>query len=353
VCACLLHLTPQISRVFVGWCIALYVLYMIWVFAGDEWHQRGRPKPQLDGQSFKALLSRIASRGAVTDASNGPPRRSSGGGSSRSAVGYSSRDDLEESLLPWVVAEDEEVTAADFDRYNGMVAGPQAGAMGGPPPEFEAQLPFPMSPRRPGSHGDLGSGVVGGLGSRPASFTSQAVQQRSTEMSAVAGAFRGASGAAPGSQGGSARRVSAPSFATGANSSGGSGGGGAADWTSSTSLQVQRHASESLPIVSPLAAMQQQQQRQQAGTFSPVGYDMRQQAASSSSRQGHVGHPHVMSLGKQSFIDPKTYKQLVWADLADDEEEEARLEREIARQLLGGAGRSRGAATGAAAAGGW
>jgi hypothetical protein len=46
-------------------------------------------------------------------------------------------------------------------------------------------------------------------------------------------------------------------------------------------------------------------------------------------------------MGKQSFIDPKTYKQLVWADLADDEEEEARLEREIAQQLLVGAGRSR------------
>jgi hypothetical protein len=59
-----------------------------------------------------------------------------------------------------------------------------------------------------------------------------------------------------------------------------------------------------------------------------------------------------MSLGRQNFIDPKTYKQLVWADLADDEEEEARLEREIARQLLVGAGRSRSVtaagATGAA-----
>jgi hypothetical protein len=57
-----------------------------------------------------------------------------------------------------------------------------------------------------------------------------------------------------------------------------------------------------------------------------------------------------MSLGRQSFIDPKTYKQLVWADLADDEEEEARLEQEIARQLLVGAGCSRatlGAAGGA------
>jgi hypothetical protein len=51
-------------------------------------------------------------------------------------------------------------------------------------------------------------------------------------------------------------------------------------------------------------------------------------------------HPHVLSLGRQSFIDSKTYKQLVWADLADDEEEEARLEREIARQLIGGVGRS-------------
>jgi hypothetical protein len=60
-----------------------------------------------------------------------------------------------------------------------------------------------------------------------------------------------------------------------------------------------------------------------------------------------------MSLGKQNFIDPKTYKQLVWADLADDEEEEARLEREIARQLIVGAGRSRSwtaAAAGAAGA---
>jgi hypothetical protein len=62
-----------------------------------------------------------------------------------------------------------------------------------------------------------------------------------------------------------------------------------------------------------------------------------------------------MSLGRQNFIDPKTYKQLVWADLADDEEEEARLEREIARQLLVGAGRSRSVtaagATGAAGIG--
>jgi hypothetical protein len=39
-------------------------------------------------------------------------------------------------------------------------------------------------------------------------------------------------------------------------------------------------------------------------------------------------------MGSHSYLDPKTYKQLVWADLADDAEEEARLERDIARQLL-------------------
>lgn len=61
----------QISQAFVGWAIALYILYMVWVFAGDEWHQRGRPKPQLDGQSLKALLTRIASRGAITDTAAG------------------------------------------------------------------------------------------------------------------------------------------------------------------------------------------------------------------------------------------------------------------------------------------
>jgi hypothetical protein len=63
---------------------------------------------------------------------------------------------------------------------------------------------------------------------------------------------------------------------------------------------------------------------------------------------GHVGQPHVLSLGNQRYIDPKTYKQLVWADLADEEEEEAQLERQIARQLL--AGHTRAAAAGAAAA---
>jgi hypothetical protein len=41
-----------------------------------------------------------------------------------------------------------------------------------------------------------------------------------------------------------------------------------------------------------------------------------------------------LHLGSQNYIDAKTYKQLVWADLADDVEEEARLERQIARQLL-------------------
>eukprot|EP00879_Flechtneria_rotunda_P020184 GHRR01021225.1.p1 GENE.GHRR01021225.1~~GHRR01021225.1.p1 ORF type:complete len:661 (+),score=220.23 GHRR01021225.1:751-2733(+) len=43
------------------------------------------------------------------------------------------------------------------------------------------------------------------------------------------------------------------------------------------------------------------------------------------------------SYGSKTYIDPKTYRQLVWADLADDEEEEARLERQIAQQLLAGA----------------
>lgn len=75
--------TMQISQAFVGWAVALYILYMIWVFAGDEWHQRGRPKPQLDGQSFKALLTRIASRGAISDAVAGRHARSA---ARRSAV---------------------------------------------------------------------------------------------------------------------------------------------------------------------------------------------------------------------------------------------------------------------------
>jgi len=29
--------------VFVGWAFSVYLIYAVWVFAGDEWHERGRP----------------------------------------------------------------------------------------------------------------------------------------------------------------------------------------------------------------------------------------------------------------------------------------------------------------------
>lgn len=141
-----------------------------------------------------------------------------------------------------------------------------------------------------------------------------------------------------GSAGGS-RRISAPSLqGTGA---GGSGDGSAGEWARGVQ-GVQRHLSASSALPPPLQggpAWGQHYQQQHAGAGAGPG-----------GRHGGGVHPHLMSLGRQSFIDPKTYKQLVWADLADDEEEEARLEREIARQLLVGAGRSRAAAAGAAGA---
>lgn len=35
-----------VGRAFVGWAVAVYALYAAWVFAGDEWHARGRPDLQ-------------------------------------------------------------------------------------------------------------------------------------------------------------------------------------------------------------------------------------------------------------------------------------------------------------------
>lgn len=297
---------------------------MIWVFAGDEWHQRGRPKPQLDGQSFKAILQRIASRGAISEPAAGPNRRSSGAGSIRTPVGYATRDDLEESLLPWVVAEDEEVTDSYIEQYNN----PRVGSgLSGPPPDFEAPLPSPLSSGQRYSGG-------GGPGSRAGSNTPAALRQRSTEMAAGPPLF-------------SSRRVSAPSYG-GARHSSGSGGSAAPDEWLPSVQGVHRHASlppdEHPATHTPV--------RQSSHSFTTGGSNLRQQqygAAGGSGRHpAGVAQPHLMSLGKQNFIDPKTYKQLVWADLADDEEEEARLEREIARQLLVGAGRSRHLAASAA-----
>lgn len=302
-----------------GWAIALYILYMIWVFAGDEWHQRGRPKPQIDSlESFKALLSRIASRGTLAEpaAAGGAARRSSAGGGGRVVGGGGaavSRDELEESLLPWVVAEDEEVTAPDT-RYNAVVASApnrRSTGGGGPAAEFEGQLPpFAASPVGWTHHGAPGAG---GLGLRSTSSSSQTPhqqqQQHSTELAAPQEGFRSPSGfnqqqqeQQPSSNGAAQRRVSAPTSGD--------------DLWASTPDGTQRHAS--LP----------QQRTHHFG----------------------AGHLHVVSLGRQGYIDPKTYKQLVWADLADDEEEEARLERQIARQLLRG---SRGTpSTSSAAEGG-
>lgn len=61
-CACL----PQVTRWFVGGAITLYALYAAWVFLGDEWHARGRPRlqPDLSWQDVLSLLSRWAGLGA-------------------------------------------------------------------------------------------------------------------------------------------------------------------------------------------------------------------------------------------------------------------------------------------------
>ncbi|KAF8061302.1 BUB3.2 [Scenedesmus sp. PABB004] len=67
------------------------------------------------------------------------------------------------------------------------------------------------------------------------------------------------------------------------------------------------------------------------------------QPAPAAQRASHTGHaPHLLSLGSQTYVDAKTYRQLVWADLAEDEEEEARLEREIAAAALGRSRPARG-----------
>jgi hypothetical protein len=118
-----------------------------------------------------------------------------------------------------------------------------------------------------------------------------------------------------------------------------------------------RLASATLPATQPVPGWPQQQQQQGDWQQSRVAssssdWSSRQQQQQGM-RQAGIGNPHVMALGRQGFIDPKTYKQLVWADLADDEEEEARLEREIARQLLvGGRGRASSGPQGQAGTGG-
>eukprot|EP00878_Enallax_costatus_P021309 GHUV01022555.1.p1 GENE.GHUV01022555.1~~GHUV01022555.1.p1 ORF type:complete len:512 (+),score=108.21 GHUV01022555.1:224-1759(+) len=267
----------QVSRAFVGWAISLYVVYMIWVFAGDEWHQRGRPRPQrLDMKSLTDMLAGAYQGGGLGVL--GPRPNGDFAGVTGAAGAYNAAGELEESLLPWADAEEAE------DAFH-------------PPLDF-AQLHHPPLSR------------LGGAAAVPRGSTGSTLDYASTELSDLATASSGAvqQGSTPGT-----RTYSLPSSA-------------------STYL-----ASPPGPTVL------------QAGQR-PTSLDgvlgRRDSAAGVQPSVHHqVQQPHLLSLGNYNYIDPKTYKQLVWADLADDQEEESRLEREIAQQLLAGARRQQTAST--------
>jgi sodium/potassium/calcium exchanger 6 len=48
-----------VGRAFVAWAVALYLIYAAWVFAGDEWHEAGRPDLR------KMLRERLARCGSL------------------------------------------------------------------------------------------------------------------------------------------------------------------------------------------------------------------------------------------------------------------------------------------------
>jgi hypothetical protein len=329
--------------VFVGWAVALYVVYMVWVFAGDEWHQRGRPTPRVDIQSFKTMLSGYLQRGSSSNdayaAQRGPwgdstagsglvnPQWGANAGSRTSSLlsgaqrissglGYRTRDELEESLLPWAVAEEEPDTF--------YAAGYGIQDVGGESQQGFAQLPQSVAERLAAAlqlqAGGSSSGGGGAGGGRASSAISA---QLSTELS---------------------------DFATLTSRRGSVIGDG-------SSMQGPSPTHASLTGATAGSSFSQQQQQQQQlwamhggssyshGTTPRTSASLLQMQLSHPLAQGftpqqnlnpllHPAQPHLVSMGSHSYLDPKTYKQLVWADLADDAEEEARLERDIARQLL-------------------
>lgn len=79
-------------------------------------------------------------------------------------MGYATRDDLEESLLPWVVAEDEEATPS-YAQFEGQSLGLRVpSGTTGPPPAFEATLPSPGAPGQQGFRSSAGGGSWEGSG---------------------------------------------------------------------------------------------------------------------------------------------------------------------------------------------
>lgn len=261
----------QVSRAFVGWAITLYLVYMIWVFVGDEWHQRGRPRPQrLDIKSIKDMLSGVYQGGGLGSRQNGV----AGMGPTASAGAHNAAGELEESLLPWAVAEEEDSVLHE-------------------PVGFEQPLHPPAS-RYSGSSMMMGSGTG-----------SSGLKRASTELSEMASAAVGQRGSVAGAD---------------------------------LDLTAGSNPVHLLP------------QRTYSGTSPQTSYQTATDgiAEQPSWRRGSAAsmqQPHLLNLGNQRYIDPKTYKQLVWADLADDQEEEVRLEREIAQQLLAGTRRQQTALT--------
>eukprot|EP00882_Tetradesmus_deserticola_P015347 GHRQ01016349.1.p1 GENE.GHRQ01016349.1~~GHRQ01016349.1.p1 ORF type:complete len:331 (-),score=74.32 GHRQ01016349.1:60-1052(-) len=313
---------------------------MVWVFAGDEWHQRGRPTPRLNAQSFKAALSsylpgnssntNAQQRGSWATAPGGgsgpawgiaagrvgarPGRLSNVTQSISSGLGYGTRDELEESLLPWAIAEDEPGSSYELGNgVQGTAADAQQGLAQHPQSVAERFAALQLPARGSGS----GTGGSTGLPSNASSA------QFSTELSDF--------GAAPLM----ARQARAASVAS--SMQGGSPMHARSAAASSPFLQQQQQqlwASRDNSSYSRLlgtAPGPSSRALPQTRSWSPPA------AAATPQNLNpllHPAQPHLVSFGSHSYLDPKTYKQLVWADLADDAEEEARLERDIARQLL-------------------
>jgi hypothetical protein len=223
---------------------------------------------------------------------------------------------LEESLLPWAVAEEEPDTF--YAVGNGLQGAAAEGQQG------FTQLPQSVAERLAAAlQQQQGSG--GGASGRPSSAISA---QLSTELSDFGAATlmsrRGSAvGDASSMQGGS------PTFASISATAGSS---FAQQQQQTQHLLAMRgsssysHPTTAAPSHTSTPLLQLQYSNPALGTITPQNLNLNPLL--------HPVQPHLVSMGSHSYLDPKTYKQLVWADLADDAEEEARLEWDIARQLL-------------------
>ena len=272
---------------FVAWALGRFVFYVVWVYAGDEWHHRGRPRPPpLHSISMRDWFVRGDASAALQEPAVGVRSMSelsqrvslAAARSASRTAGYNSMlEELEAALMPWAVAEEDGEAPVD----GGAGRSPGSGLTS---PLLPLSGPSWVNRRsnnsstRPGSYrpGHGLSIVTDLLNSLPLVSTPQAASQPSNAyrhgFSWHGGPTQYTPLAAP--------RRSTPGGVTGTHSQ---------PWVPINSSAV--------------------------GPCCPL-------------------NPRMVVMGSLNYMDPKTYKAMVWADLGDDEEDEARLGREIAQGLI-------------------